>query len=272
MLGQMLAQVFADDDLVLTDREEMDVTDLQKTLKVISQSKPDIIIHAAAYVNVDEAEDEPEVCRRINVEGTRNVAIAAEEIKAKLFYISTDYVFDGKKSSPYLEEDRANPLGVYGQSKLDGEGEIAKICSKYITLRVAWLFGESKSGKNFVETMINLGKSKPELRVINDQIGSPTYTRDLAKTIKLMIKKSPPYGTYNFSGETATTRYEFCKEIFKQLKIKTPIEPIQTKDFNAKAKRPPYSYLSKTKIESALNIKVRPWQQMLKDYLSRRGC
>lgn len=272
MLGQMLAQVFARYDLELTDRKEMDVTDPQKTLKVISQSKPDIMIHAAAYVDVDRAEDEVELCRKINVSGCRNVAKAASSINATLFYISTDYVFDGKNSHPYAEDNKTGPLGVYAKSKLDGEKEISKYCKKSYSLRVAWLFGESKSNKNFVETMVGLANSHPKLRVINDQIGSPTYTRDLAKTIKLMIKKSPPYGTYNFSGENATTRYEFCKEIFKQLKIKTPIEPIQTKDFNAKAKRPPYSYLSKTKIESALDIKVRPWQQMLKDYLSRRGC
>jgi dTDP-4-dehydrorhamnose reductase len=270
MLGQMLEEVLGtDNDLVLVDKEEMDVTNAKQVREVIFHNKPDVIVHGAAYVNVDEAEDDIKQCNRINVEGSENIARVAEEIGAKLVYISTDYVFDGQKSTPYLESDSVNPLGVYAKSKLDGEVAVAKFCPRHYILRVAWLFGESKSGKNFVDTMIGLSKTKPSLGVINDQIGSPTYTRDLAEIIKLIIEKNIPFGIYHFSGTGESTRYDFTKEIFRQLEIKTDLRPIGTKDFPAKAARPSYSYLSKSKIENALRIKVRPWQEMLSDYLER---
>lgn len=288
MLGQMLASVLGEEhELILTDREEMDVTNELKVRKVIKFIKPDIIVHAAAYIDVENAESEPELARKINIEGSKNIAEAASKIDAAVIYISTDYVFDGKKNAPYTELDKPNPLSVYAKTKFLGECEIIKSCTKYYVLRVSWLFGECASGRNFVETMIGLSKTQSEIKVINDQIGSPTYTRDLAEAIKFILAKSAvsrqlsaqqrktasdflPYGIYNFSGAGETTRFGFTKEIFRQAKIKTKLTPIKAKEFCVVAPRPAYSYLDKTKIEKALNIKVRPWQEMLEDYLERR--
>jgi dTDP-4-dehydrorhamnose reductase len=291
MLGQMLAEVFKEHELTLTDRDEMDITNKSKVHKVIKKIQPEIIIHAAAYIDVERAEDEEVLCDKINIDGSKNIAEAAEAAHSKVIYISTDYAYDGKKSSPCLEDDQINPLGVYAKSKIEGERMIAKFCPESYILRVAWLFGESKSGKNFVETMINLGKTQKTIKVVNDQIGSPTYIRDLAEVIKKIIalsctlspapcdlspescalRPAPylPYGVYNFSGTGETTRYGFTREIFKQLNIKANLKPITTEEFSSKASRPRYSYLSKSKIEKALGIKTRPWQEMLKDYLKR---
>lgn len=298
MLGQMLVEVLGKKhELVLTDRQEMDVTNELKVRKVIKFVKPDFIIHAAAYVDVEKAESEKTLCNKINVRGSANIAKTAKKVGATVIYVSTDYVFDGKKKIPYQEIDKANPLGIYAKSKLGGECEIIKNCPKHYILRIAWLFGECEGGRNFVQTMIDLAKKKPSIEVINDQIGSPTYTRDLAKVILRIVSSqlqvagrrktavscqpsgkkaeycnlkaesySLPYGIYNFSGKGETTRFGFTKEIFKNAKIKSELIPIATKDFFQKAPRPAYSYLDKTKIEKALGIKVRSWQAMLMDY------
>jgi len=271
-LGQKLAQVLGQDhELVLTDREEMDITHAQKTAATILGAKPDVIIHAAAYIDVDGAEDETQLCRRVNVAGSANVAQAATRVGATIVYISTDYVFDGHKKSPYREDDMTNPISVYGQSKLDGEKEIAKYCDKHYILRVSWLFGENRTNKNFVETMLTLARQGVPLKIINDQIGSPTYTGDVVEVIRRIIKnQSANYGVYHFSGIGETTRFEFTNEIFRQKQIKASIKPIATNQFPAKAKRPAYSYLCKLKIETALNIKVKTWQKMLENYLKIR--
>ena len=274
MLGQMMAQVLSGHDLTLTDREEMDVTDKLKVYKVIKLVKPDMIIHAAAFVDVERAESDPELAKMINVDGSRNIAFAAKEVGATVIYISTDYVFDGEKRIPYTEDDEANPLGVYAKTKFLGEREIIKGCPEHYILRVSWLFGECLGGRNFVKTMIDLSSSKDEIKVINDQIGSPTYTRDIAKIVSqiadnIEAKKPIHWGIYNFSGEGETTRFDFTKEIFRQALIKTKLTPISAKEFFAKAPRPAYSYLDKSKIEKALKINVRTWQEMLKDYFSR---
>lgn len=291
MLGQMLEEVLRDKfELILTDRQEMDITDKLKVYKVVKSIKPDFVVHAAAYVDVEKAESEKALCNKINVKGSTNIAKAAGEIGVTVIYISTDYVFDGKKKTPYKETDKVNPLGIYAKSKLGGECEIVKSCPKHYILRIAWLFGECKDGRNFVETMINLAKKKPSIEVINDQIGSPTDTRDLAKVILRIVssqlqvagrrktavryklpttdypRPTVPYGTYHFSGSGETTRFGFTKEIFKNAKIKSKLIPVTTKDFFQKAPRPAYSYLDKTKIEKALGIKVRSWRAMLRDY------
>lgn len=271
MLGQMLVEVLGKKfDLVLTDREEMDVTDKLKVHKVVKFVKPDFIIHAAAYVDVEKAENEKTLCNKINVRGSANIAKTAKRVGATVIYISTDYVFDGKKKTPYKETDKVNPLGIYAKSKLGGECEIIKDCSQNYILRIAWLFGECEGGRNFVQTMIDLAKKKPSIEVIDDQIGSPTYTKDLAKIILKILDRARvkplQYGTYNFSGKGETTRFGFTKEIFKNAKIKSKLIPVATKDFFQKAPRPAYSYLDKTKIEKTLGIKVRSWRAMLRDY------
>lgn len=273
MLGQMIAEVLFRYDLVLTDREEMDITDSAKVKRILEDIKPDIVIHTAAYVDVEKAEDERALANKINVIGSRNIAKAANNVGATIINISTDYVFDGKKNTPYRETDKTNPLSVYANSKLKGECEIIKGCKKSYSLRVSWLYGEHTS-RNFVQKMIDLARKNGELKVINDQIGSPTYTRDVANiALKIIdrIRKNKPikYGIYHLSGKGQTSRFEFAKEIMKHSKIKAHLTPVKSSEFLTVAKRPDYSYLDKTKIEKALGIKIRSWQAMLGDYFKR---
>jgi dTDP-4-dehydrorhamnose reductase len=273
-LGNKLIEILGKDhQLILTDSDNMDITDINIVKKVISKEKPDYIIHGAAYTKVDKAEEEIDLCRKINSTGTKNIATVAKEFDIKLIYISTDFVFDGLKKSPYTESDKPNPLSIYGLTKYEGEEFIREICNKYYIIRVAWLFGElpiGGAGTNFVEIMIKLAKERSSLNVINDQIGSPTYTGDLVEIISKTITGSPEFGTYHFSGTGACSWYDFAKEIFAQTKINIDLKPIPSAEYPQKAKRPPYSYLDKTKIEKALNINVRPWQEMLREYLLKR--
>lgn len=264
-------------ELILTDVDSLDITDKHSTEKFITEKKPEIVIHGAAYTKVDLAEDEEMLCFKINAEGTKNIAQAANKVGATLFYISTDYVFDGQKKAPYLETDRVNPLSVYGKTKLEGEKYIEKFCKKYYIIRVSWLFGElpeNHPGTNFVETMLKLAKDRDELNIINDQIGSPTYTGDLVKTIAKIVDAGGqplPYGLYHFSGKNPCSWYDFSAEIFKQANTAIKLNPIPSSQYPQKAKRPAYSYLDKEKIEKAVQSPVRDWKEMLHDYLNSRA-
>ncbi len=278
-LGLKLKEILSSDfDLVLTDSDDMDITDKNKVDEVIGREKPDFIIHAAAYTQVDKAEENKELCMKINAEGTKNVAQIADKYGCALLYISTDFVFDGAKQVPYTEEDEPNPLSVYAESKYIGEKDIASLCDKYYILRVAWLFGElpeGHPGTNFVETMLKLASERDSLAVVSDQVGSPTYTGDLVEVINKIIntpdsQPPTPYGLYHFSGEGECSWYDFAKEIFKQSGVTIDLKPIESERYPQKAKRPPYSYLDKTKIKSELKMEVRSWREMLKEYLSRR--
>jgi dTDP-4-dehydrorhamnose reductase len=274
-LGLKLKEILSPNfELVLTDSAEMDITNPRIVEEVISREKPDFIVHAAAYTKVDQAEEDWELCMKINAEGTKNVAKAASLYDSTLIYISTDYVFDGKKTTPYKEEDGAKPLSVYGKSKLEGEKQVASISEKYYVLRAAWLFGELPTGhpgSNFVETMLRLASERESLSVVSDQIGSPTYTGDLVETINRIVgREGAPYGLYHFSGIGECSWYDFAKEIFKQANVKIDLRPIKSDRYPQKAKRPPYSYLDKAKIKSALKMEVRSWQEMLKEYLEKR--
>lgn len=272
-LGNKIIELMSDKyRLILTDTDNMDITDIDAVRETVEKEKPDYIIHGAAYTKVDAAEENIEVCRKINALGTKNIAEIAKEHGAILFYVSTDFVFDGSKNKPYSETDTTNPLSVYGITKLEGEEFVGEICTDYYILRVAWLFGElpkDHPGSNFVETMLRLAKERDSLNVVNDQIGSPTYTGDLVNVILDIIDKEIPFGTYHFSGTAECSWYEFAKEIFAQTSTKIDLQPIQSDHYPQKAKRPPYSYLSKSKIEEALSIEVRPWQEMLREYLNR---
>ena len=273
-LGKKIIDVLGKEhQLVLTDYDNMDITDIKAIRAVVEKEKPDYIIHGAAYTQVDKAEENTELCRKVNSFGTKNIATIAEEYDIKLIYISTDFVFDGLKKLPYNEKDFANPLSVYGLTKYEGEEFIREICSKYYIIRVAWLYGElpiGHPGTNFVEVMLKLASEKPTLSVINDQIGSPTYTGDLVEIISKTIIQSPEFGTYHFSGTSPCSWYDFAKEIFTQANVEIDLRPITSSEYPQKAQRPMYSYLDKTKIENALNIKVKPWQKMLEEYLSKR--
>lgn len=293
-LGNKLIEILGQKhELVLTDSDTMDITNATQTMKKISQEKPDFIIHAAAYTKVDQAEEEKDLCYKINALGTKNVSEAANKNEAILIYISTDFVFSGENSekpisgdekktpyslhpTPYLESDSPSPVSVYGQTKLDGENFVKKICKKYYIIRAAWLFGElpkDHPGSNFVETMLRLAKERDSLSVVNDQVGSPTYTGDLVRFVEFLITsralRPTSYGLYNFSGEGETTWYGFAKEIFKQTKTKIDLKPITSDQYPSKAKRPTYSYLSKEKAKF-LGFKVRTWQEMLTEYLLNR--
>jgi len=270
-LGKKIIDLMSDEfDLILTDSDNMDITDKGMISLFFNKYKPDYIIHAAAYTQVDKAEDNVAICSKVNIDGTRNMALACKKIGAVLIYISTDYVFDGKKISPYEENDKPSPLSVYGDTKFEGENCVKDICEKYFIIRSSWVFGElpeNHSGTNFVETIIRLSKEKSELTIVNDQIGSPTYTKDLVEIIKEMINKSPAYGIYHFSSTGACSWYDFAKEILAQTNTAIELKPITSSEYPQKAKRPSYSYMDKSKIEKALRIKVRSWQEMLSEYL-----
>lgn len=259
--------------LVLTDSDDMDITEESQVHKVTQSEKPDIIIHGAAYTKVDLAEEEKDRCKKINSDGTKNLALAAADLDIPIIYISTDYVFDGEKKSPYIETDAPHPLSVYGKTKLDGERDIRNICTKFYILRVSWLFGElpeGHPGTNFIETMLRLSKERNSLSVVNDQTGSPTYTRDLVEIIDLIVskKESIPFGLYHLSGNGECSWYDFAKEIFRLAKVSIALKPITSDQYPQRAKRPTHSYMCKKKIEKTLNISVRSWQEMVADYLS----
>lgn len=224
------------------DREEFDLTDKSATENFILENKPDGVIHCAAYTAVDKAEDEKELCRKINAEGSLYIAEACEKLGAKMIYVSTDYVFGGDGEEPYEPEDEKNPQNVYGRTKLEGEKNALENCSKVFIVRTSWVYGIN--GNNFVKTMRRLAETRDELNVVADQIGSPTYTRDLAKLLVEMIK-TEKYGTYHATNEGFMSWAEFAENIMKKSGLSTKINYIPTSEYPVKAKRPLNSRLSK---------------------------
>lgn len=224
------------------DREEFDLTDKSATENFILENKPDGVIHCAAYTAVDKAEDEEELCRKINAEGSLYIAEACEKLGAKMIYVSTDYVFGGDGEEPYEPEDEKNPQNVYGRTKLEGEKNALENCSKVFIVRTSWVYGIN--GNNFVKTMRRLAETRDELNVVADQIGSPTYTRDLAKLLVEMIK-TEKYGTYHATNEGFMSWAEFAENIMKKSGLSTKINHIPTSEYPVKAKRPLNSRLSK---------------------------
>lgn len=245
------------------DKREMDITNQNAVDEIIFENKPTVIFHCAAYTAVDKAEDEGKVLNeQINVEGTKNVAIAAENIGATLVYISTDYVFDGTKKTPYQVDDAKNPESEYGRTKYLGELEVEENCSKYYIIRTSWVFGNY--GANFVFTMKKLAETRTELMVVNDQFGRPTWTRTLAEFMVFVIEKNADYGVYHLSNDESCTWFEFAKEILKDTEV--TILPVDSDGFPQKAKRPKHSImdLSKTK---ALGFTIPTWKEALKKML-----
>jgi dTDP-4-dehydrorhamnose reductase len=222
-------------------RENFDLTNEKETKEFILDYAPDVIVHCAAYTDVDQAEVERDLCYQINVEGTRYLAEKAKELDAKMLYISTDYVFDGKSDKPYELTDQPNPLNYYGETKYQGEQLIQKELDKFFIVRTSWLFGEH--GDNFVKTMLKLGKKRDEISVVADQYGSPTYTGDLAELIVEMIK-SDKYGIYHATNEGFCSWYEFAKEIFKSADMDIEVKPVSSDEFETIAERPNNSRLS----------------------------
>ena len=248
-----------------TDVDNMDITNAETVHKVITDAAPDAVIHCAAYTAVDAAEDNIDLCRRINADGTRNIAEVCKELDCKMIYISTDYVFDGEGTHFWQPDDARSPLNVYGQTKYEGELAVESLLEKYYIVRIAWVFGVN--GKNFIKTMLNLGKTRDHLTVVNDQIGSPTYTYDLAKLLVDMAE-TDKYGRYHATNEGICSWYDFACEIFKQAGYNhVTVSPVSASEYPAKAKRPSNSRMNKDKLTENGFKKLPTWQDALERYL-----
>ena len=250
------------------DIQEMDITDADSVDRVITASQADAVIHCAAYTAVDAAEDNQEICHKVNVDGTQNIATVCKKLGIKMMYISTDYVFDGQGTRPWEPDDERNPLNVYGQTKYEGELAIQNTLDEYFIVRIAWVFGVN--GKNFIKTMLNLAETHDHLTVVNDQYGSPTYTYDLARLLVDMIV-TDKYGIYHATNEGICTWYEFACEIFRQAGVQVEVEPVSSEAFPAKAKRPSNSRMSKDKLEQNGFRRLPAWQDAVGRYLKELG-
>jgi dTDP-4-dehydrorhamnose reductase len=269
MLGHDLFDVLSvDNEVSTTTIDTLDITDINKTIKTVKENNPDVLIHAAAFTDVDGSESNPDLAFKVNAIGTRNVAVACHEANCAMVYICTDYVFDGTNKSPYHEYDKTNPLSVYGKTKHTGEVYIRDILSKFYIVRTAWLYGYH--GPNFVTTMLNLAKTTKNISVVNDQTGSPTYTVDLANAIALLIKK-PSYGIYHITNSESCSWYEFAEEIFKQANIEIELKPVTTEEFPRPAPRPKSSVLENYNWKMEGYPKLRSYKEALEDYFKLLG-
>lgn len=247
------------------DVEEMDITDASACDSVISREKPDAVIHCAAYTAVDAAEDNVELCRRVNSDGTRNIAMVCKKSDIKMMYISTDYVFNGEGERPWEPDDKREPLNVYGLTKCEGELAMEELVEKFFIVRIAWVFGIN--GKNFIKTMLRLGEERGAVSVVNDQIGSPTYTYDLARLLVDMIV-TVKYGRYHATNEGLCSWYEFAAEIFKQAGMDSvAVTPVDSGSFPVKAKRPKNSRMDRSKLKANGFEPLPTWQNALGRYL-----
>lgn len=271
-LGSELRRATADHNDILnfifTDVTELDITDIQAVDEFVKNNKIRYIINCAAYTAVDKAEDDTELCYKINKDAVRNLGIAAANNQAKVIHVSTDYVFDGTGSRPYTESDQVCPKSVYGKSKQEGESALLEACADSIIIRTAWLY--STFGNNFVKTMIKLGKERESLNVVADQTGTPTNAADLAKAIVKILDYSEANshfkaGIYHYSNEGITTWYDFTKAIHHDAGITTcKVNPISTDQYPTRASRPQYSVLDKSKIKAAFGIQIPQWEDSLR--------
>ena len=262
MLGQDLCPILknANYTVIETDIDTLDITKLDEVERIISTENPDIVIHCAAYTNVDKAEEDIETARLINFVGTENIAKACAKNDCTMVYISTDYVFAGNGTEPYKPTDETAPLNNYGLTKWEGEEAVRKYCPKHYITRTSWLYGHH--GKNFVETMISLSDDK-ELKVVNDQVGCPTWTVELANGIIKLIGSQKEYGIFHICGSGQTSWYGFAKEIFEQIGAKANLIECTTDEFKRPANRPKYSVMNNEKY-------CRDWKVALRDYLALR--
>ena len=247
------------------DIEEMDITDEESVNRVIKAAAPDAVIHCAAYTAVDAAEDNVDICRKVNATGTGYIAKVCKDLDIKMMYISTDYVFNGQGTRPWEPDDVREPLNIYGQTKYEGELLVEETLDKFFTVRIAWVFGVN--GKNFIKTMLNLGKTRDKLTVVADQIGSPTYTYDLARLLVDMIE-TDKYGRYHATNEGLCSWYDFACEIFKQAGMNVSVEPVGSDQFPVKAKRPMNSRMNKDKLAENGFVPLPSWQDALARYLT----
>lgn len=291
-LGYWLEKVFSQEDVLAVDRDEMDeeisnlksqiskygsashnsinykkldITQRDDVLRVVGEFKPEVIVHGAAYTNVDGAETDEAGAFLVNETGTKNIVEAAKLVGAKVIYVSTDYVFDGEKVEPYLEDDKTGPQSVYGRSKLAGE-EIVKTMENFAICRTAWLYGQN--GKNFVETMLRLADQGKDIKVVSDQVGSPTYTKYLAQAIKFLVD-SNARGIFHTVNSGQCSWYEFACKIFELSGKQVSVSPVSSDQFPRPAKRPAHSVMSNQKLVD-LGFQMPDWQEALEEYLEER--
>lgn len=251
-------------ETVGVDIEEMDITDAVSVEKVIRGAAPDAVIHCAAFTAVDAAEENEELCRRVNVDGSRNIAKVCRELDIKMLQVSTDYVFEGTGERPWEPGDECHPKTVYGKTKYEGELAVKELLDKYFIVRIAWVFGIN--GKNFVKTMLNLAKCRDTITVVNDQFGSPTYTYDLAKLLADMVV-TERYGIYHATNEGSCSWYEFACAIFKEAGVGVNVVPVSSEEYGAKADRPANSRMSKEKLTENGFERLPSWEDALRRYV-----
>ena len=269
MLGSdLVRRLSVGHEAIGVTRREFDIMDELNILKTVGEIQPDWVIHCAAYTNVDGCEKEPDKAFSVNAEGARNVAKACWGAKARMLYVSTDYVYDGKKTEPYVETDPVGPLNVYGQSKLKGEQEVLKVLPDALVVRTSWLFG--KNGPNFVEAILAQVGKKDELSVVSDQVGNPTYTVDLADALTRLVEADAS-GIFHAANNGHCSWFEYAKEILKLYGAEgITVKPVTTAELGRPALRPAYSVISKKKYEDVTGHRPRDWEEALKDYLIHR--
>lgn len=265
---QFIANNYPEIHFIFCESATLDITNIDSCNLIFATYKPDFCINAAAYTAVDRAETEPEKAFDVNVLGAKNLAEVCKTHDTVLLHVSTDFVFDGKKTTPYTEQDTPHPTGVYGQTKREGEQAIEQTWEKHYIVRTSWVY--SQIGANFMKTMLRLGTERDQLKVVDDQIGSPTLATDLAKALVTICQHtaqdfvSAPYGIYHYSNEGSCSWCAFAQQILFNHGLKTPVLPIPTTEFPTPAKRPAYSVLDKSKIKKAFPIKILSWQDALK--------
>lgn len=263
---QRLAAAVEDINFVFLERQQLDITNAALVAQYVQQQKPDLIVNTAAYTQVDRAEEERREAHEVNVLGVANLLNACAQFQVKLIHISTDYVFDGRKSFPYEEEDVCSPVNYYGQTKYEAEKLIAEAKIQSVILRTSWLYSEY--GTNFVKTMLRLLKERKSINVVNDQWGSPTYAKDLGLAILSLVENFPKeHEIYHFTNEGICTWFDFAKAIMQIAQIDCEVKPIETKNYPTPAKRPAYSVLCKTKMKSDFDYTIPHWRDSLEEML-----
>lgn len=265
-LGKAINKEYENDEVTLinTDVAELDITDIKKVMEFVSDKKPDVIINCAAHTNVNLCESQWDLAYKINALGPRNLSIAANSIKAKMIHVSTDYVFDGTEDTPYNEFSPVAPLGAYGKTKLEGENFVRQFADRFFIIRTAWLYGD---GKNFVKTMINLGKEKGEVGVVADQIGSPTSAKELAKAIHV-LEPTDNYGVFHGTCEGYCSWADFAEKIFELSGMDVKVNRLSTDEYPTPAKRPAYSVLDNYMLRLTTDFTFAEWEDALKEYIS----
>jgi len=268
MLGcDIVDRLSLDHDVVGKDIDEFDITVPEECIRVVAEIQPEVVVNAAAYTDVDGCETKRETCFSVNADGVKFVALACRDKHIKIVHFSTDYVFNGTKETPYKENDECDPINVYGKSKLEGERCLQNLSNNFIIIRTAWLYG--KNGKNFVNTIVGKAKEEATLRVVHDQMGSPTYTVDLATAVHVLIN-GYHRGLFHVTNRGRCTWYEFALKILEYANITdVRVDPITTDEFPRAASRPRYSVLSSKKFSEQVNRTMRFWQFALKDYINR---